>query len=93
VVAAVSAAGSSSPPRTAGDAPAPFKQQAEKNRLPLQLSPEYFFYLADFALNFPANLFGGAAILQVRIARGSTSFLFQFSFGLLNAALNPIFRA
>jgi hypothetical protein len=60
---------------------------------PAQLRAENLFHLANFALNFATNSFSRTTILQIRVARGSTSFLFQFSFGLLNAALNPIFRA
>lgn len=57
------------------------------------LSAKDSFYLADFTLNFAADLFGCAAILQIGVACRASGFLFNLAFGLLNSAFDPIFRA
>src|SRR3954469_20621492 len=54
---------------------------------------EDFFDVADFALNFAAGFFHGAAVLQITIPSGSAGGFFDFAFGFQRPALDFVFRA
>lgn len=58
-----------------------------------KLFPEHFLYVADFALNFSAGFFHRPAILHVAVAGSFAGGFFNLAFGLLDAALDFVFRA
>ena len=54
------------------------------------LFPEDFLDVADFVLDFAADFFGSAFVLQVRVIRGLAGFFFYSAFHLVCGAFGFI---